>query len=191
MIEGLLIALVVIAGMFVVTVVSIYNGIISRKNRIKRAWADVIAYERQKMKVIPELQKGIRQYQQFEKSTLTQVTKLRSSLDELSRETMNPSALQAVEALSKNLLAGLKVTFEAYPELKASDLYQKWMKELTELQEQITAALTIFNNAVESFNNGIQVFPNNVVNSFLNKEKMIQVFTDTAAQKEYEYQPNM
>ncbi|MBI2048064.1 MAG: LemA family protein [Parcubacteria group bacterium] len=185
------IGLLVVGAILASIIIGIYNGIISRKNRVKRAWADVIAYERQKMKVIPELERGLKEYQKFEKDTLAQVTELRSSLNRLSGDTVNPSALQMVETLSKNLLAGLKVTFEAYPELKTSNLYQKWMKELTELQEQITAALAIFNRGVEDFNNGIQAFPANLVNANLNKEKPIDIFTDRAAQAEYEYQPNL
>ncbi len=171
-------------------VIGIYNGIIQNKNRVKRAWADVIAYQTNKLKVVPQLEAGVKQYQEFESGTLRQITELRSALGGLSKENIDMAKLAQVENLSQSLLSGLRVTVEAYPQLKVSELYLKWMKELTELQENITAALAIFNGSVETFNNGIQVFPSSIVNSLFNKEETLNTFSDKSAEKEFEYQPN-
>jgi LemA protein len=103
----------------------------------------------------------------------------------------NPGELKKIEALSEKVMHGIKVTMEAYPDLKASELFSNLMQEVTEQQEHIGAAIRIFNYNVEAFNNGIQNFPNNMVNSVLNKEKEIDTFTDSEASKGFEYTPNL
>ena len=65
------------------------------------------------------------------------------------------------------------------------------MNEISEQQEQIGAALRIFNSNVETFNSYIQNFPNNLVNSVLNKEVAVSVFADSAASSGFEYRPNL
>ena len=191
--EALLITLAAIAAVFaiiiVLVVIGIYNGIVGGKNRVKRAWADVIAYQMQKMKVIPELDKGMKDYGKFEQDTFTKVAEVRSAVAKLSGDAINPKLLEVAERASQSLLTGLRATFEAYPELKASELYKKWMNALEEIQQNITAAITIFNETVEDFNNSIMTFPSNVVNNALNKETELTTFTDSAAQGEFEYKP--
>jgi LemA protein len=64
------------------------------------------------------------------------------------------------------------------------------MREITEQQENIGAAITIFNGAVEVFNNSIQMFPNSFVNGCLNKKSIIIPFSDSQASAAFEYKPN-
>jgi LemA protein len=86
-------------------------------------------------------------------------------------------------------MSGLNVAVEAYPELKASDLYKGWMKELAEAESNVAAAIQIFNRNVEDFNNSLQVFPGNMVNGFFNREKPLATFTDPEAEADFEYKP--
>ncbi|MGX1201163.1 LemA family protein [Marinobacter sp. MBR-105] len=185
-----IIAIAVVA-IIVFTIISIYNGIINRKNAVKRAWATVLTQERQKNKIIPELEKAVEKYTTFEEGLQSKITELRSAVNELSMDQPNPGELKKIEALSEKVMHGIKVTMEAYPDLKASELFSNLMQEVTEQQEHIGAAIRIFNYNVEAFNNGIQNFPNNMVNSVLNKEKEIDTFTDSEASKGFEYTPNL
>lgn len=171
------------------TVISLRNGIVSSKNRVKRAWADVIAYQRRKLNVIPALEQGLKDHQAYEQSTLEKLVALRSAVSALSAETVNIGQLQQAEQLSKSLLSGLRVTVEAYPALKTSELYAGWMRELSEAEENIAAAIVIFNGTVHVFNDGIQEFPGNMVNTWFNREQPLETFTDSAAQAGIEYQP--
>ncbi len=60
---------------------------------------------------------------------------------------------------------------ENYPDLKASQLYNNLMSEISEQQENIGAApIRIFNQNVEDFNNGIEVFPNSLINGWFKQE---------------------
>ncbi len=61
---------------------------------------------------------------------------------------------------------------ENYPELKANDIYLKMMNEIEEQNENVGAAISIFNRNVELFNNHIQIFPNNIVNTMTVGKKL-------------------
>lgn len=174
----------------IVIVVLIYNGIISRDNAVKRAWANVITQERQKNKIIPHLEELTSQYKEFEQLVLTQVTELRTAIQNLDESSMSTEAVGKAEASTKELVSGLKVAVENYPELKASDIYNNLMKEIAEQQDNIGAAIRIFNQNIELFNNGIEIFPNSLVNSLLNKKQKMQTFKDSAAENGFEYTPN-
>ena len=175
-------------------VIGIYNGIVGKFNAVDRAWASVLTQERQKNKIIPYVEKLVEEYKLHESSVLADVTRLRNSIAELanpSSTTPDTAKLAQAEKYTASLLQGLKVAVEAYPELKASDLYLKLMAEISEQQEQIGAALRIFNRNVEEFNNAIQMFPGSLVNSLLNHKQPLQSFTDSEAQAGFDYKPNL
>ena len=100
------------------------------------------------------------------------------------------SRLQHIESLSKDLMKNLSVVVENYPELKADTLYAKMMDDIQEQNENVGAAISIFNRNVEAFNNNIQIFPNNLVNSVTLSKKTIRPFSDSIAMQNFDYRPN-
>ncbi|OOE81426.1 hypothetical protein BZG72_11205 [Salinivibrio sp. PR6] len=170
--------------------IRINNTIISNYNGVERAWASVLTQERQKNKIIPYVEQLVEDYKLHETSLFTEITKLRTSIDQLSDAQVDTELLEEAEKQTSNFLSGLRVTVEAYPELKASDAYLKLMDEISEQQEQVGAALRIFNQNVESFNTSIQVFPNSLVNKWVNNKQAITVFYDSEASAGFEYKPN-
>ena len=170
-------------------IIGVYNAIVQGKNAVERSWAGVITQERQKNKILPELEKLVKEYKDFEGNVLEEISRLRSGMSKLSSDKIDPQLLSMLETQTNTLLNGIRLQVENYPELKASEIYTNLMKELTEQQENIGAALRIFNQNVEAFNNLIQVFPNNLINKKLNKEEKIAVFYDSEAQSGFEYQP--
>ncbi|MBV1934610.1 MAG: LemA family protein [Parvibaculaceae bacterium] len=183
----LLIVGVVLAALILI----IYNGIIARMNSVERAWANVITEERQKNKIIPTLEGLVDQYKLHESSVLKDITALRSALQELSSDNVDTAQLAAAEAKSGALMKGLNVVVENYPDLKASEVFNNLMREVAEQQDNIGAAIRIFNQNVESFNNGIEQFPNSLVNNLLNKKVKLNTFSDEEAEGNFEYKPNI
>ncbi|WP_100638445.1 LemA family protein [Marinobacter salexigens] len=182
--------LLALAGL-VVLAVPVYNGIVNRKNAVQSAWASVLVQERQKMKILPALEKAVSEYSEFEKGLLTQITQLREHLNGLEEEAPNTDRLNQSEALTNEIMKSVNLTVEAYPDLKSEGLVRNMMQEISEQQEQIGAALRLFNSNVQIFNSYIQNFPNNLVNSILNKEPPVRVFTDSKAASNFEYRPNL
>lgn len=166
------------------------NSIVANKNRVMRAWSDVIAYQRQKFLLIPQIEEVVNKYEKYESDLLAQITALRTRIEGISDKNIDHDQLKAVDVATSGVLDSLKVAVENYPLLQAKHLCVKLIENLTELQENITAAITIYNSTVQSFNNGIQMFPNTIVNSLFNGEKVLATFTDEKATEEIAYSPS-
>ena len=179
----LMLALVILAIM-------IRNTIVRHHNASIRAWSDVASYERQKIKILDGLQTLVEQYSSFEQGTLEKVTELRRNILNLNINSTDVSQLQRIESLNQELMRSLNVVVENYPELKANEIYLKMMNEIEEQNENVGAAITIFNRNVELFNNYIQVFPNNIINTLTLSKKASRPFRDQAATQNFDYRPN-
>lgn len=180
---------IAVVALVVLSIIGLYNGIIGGHNRAQRAWSDVLVFERAKTKVLEALLEQAKLFKEYESKVVETVTRLRSAISGLPKEA-NGEALEMVERETKELLGGLRVAFEAYPDLKASEVVNSLMREISEKQDNVAASITIFNREVERFNNAIQMFPGSLVNSFLNKKTAITPFTDDAASAGFEYRPN-
>ena len=185
--------LIIFLGIFVVLIVwAIFtrNNIVRYFNATKRAWSEVANFERQKVKTLEALESTLAQYTHFEKSTLEKVTELRQQILNLNVNDTDISQLQNIEKMSKELIRSLNVVVENYPELKADALYSKMMDDIQEQNENVGAAISIFNRNVELFNNHIEVFPNNFINTMTLSKKAIRPFKDNLAIENFDYKPN-
>ncbi len=186
---GLFIFLLLII-LAVVATILIRNTIVRHHNTTIRAWSDVASYERQKIKILDALTPLVEQYSSFEKGTLEKVTELRQNILNLNLNNADVTQLQHIENLNKELMHSLNVVVENYPELKANEIYLKMMNEIEEQNENVGAAITIFNRNVELFNNQIQIFPHNIINTMTVGKKAIRPFRDSAAMQNFDYRPN-
>ena len=185
--------LIIFIGIFVVLVIwaiMVRNNIVRYFNATQRAWAEVANFERQKVKTLETLEQTLAQYTQFEKSTLEKVTELRQQILNLNLKNTDVTQLQHVEKLSQDLMKNLSVVVENYPELKANTLYAKMMDDIQEQNENVGAAITIFNRNVEEFNNIIQIFPNNMINTMTLAKQPIRPFSDNVVTQNFDYKPN-
>ncbi|TXJ09472.1 MAG: LemA family protein [Acinetobacter sp.] len=184
-----LLILLTIIIVLVFAFITIRNNIVKNENATKRAWSDVTTFERQKVKILDDLTPLIDRYGEFEKTTMTQISALRQNILNLKNDTQDVRQLEQIEQQTQQLLTGIHVQVEAYPELKANEIYQKLMHEITEQNENVGAAISIFNRNVEHFNNGIQIFPNNIVNNMTLNRKALKPFEDRV-QSHFDYKPN-
>lgn len=185
--------LLIFIGLFICTAIwaiSIRNKIVRYFNATKRAWAEVANFERQKVKTLETLEQTLSQYTQFEKSTLEKVTELRQQILNLNLNQADVAHLQHIEKLNQDVMRSLNVVVENYPELKANTLYAKMMDDIQEENENVGAAITIFNRNVEQFNNTIQIFPNNIINTLTLAKKTIRPFSDSVTLQNFDYRPN-
>ncbi|HLH50813.1 MAG TPA: LemA family protein [Roseiarcus sp.] len=149
--------LIVLAVIVVVILwaITAYNNLVSMRQRVNEAFADVDVQLRQRHDLIPNLVETVKGYAAHERGTLDEVVKARNAA----------VAAQgtAQQAAAENMLSGaLRQLFalaESYPDLKASANFQQLQAELTDIENKIAAARRFFNNAVQEYNTGIQRFP--------------------------------
>lgn len=180
-----------VVAVIVIAVIVMYNSIVAGYEKVKQAWADVLTQENQKQKILPKLEEALKGYEGLEERLQTKITELRSGTSNLSPENIDVSHLKTLENQSNSLMKSLQLTVEDYPDLKASDLYKSFMQEITEQQENVGAALRIFNHNVQSHNTSIQSFPLNLVNGTMNKKPVVDMFTEQNAAESVGFTPNL
>jgi LemA protein len=149
-----LIVLAVIV-VLVLWVSAIYNGLVSMRQRVSGAFADVDVQLRQRHDLIPNLVETVKGYAAHERGTLDEVVKARNA----AAAAQGPVQQAAAENMLSGALRQLFALAESYPDLKASANFQQLQAELTDIENKIAAARRFFNNAVQEYNTGIQRFP--------------------------------
>src|SRR5271169_2872188 len=76
----LLWGIVAVIVIIVLAVIAIFNGFVSKRNRIQDASAQIDVQLKRRYDLIPNLINSVKGYMTYEKSVLTKVTQLRSSI---------------------------------------------------------------------------------------------------------------
>ncbi len=145
-------------------VVGMYNGLVTLRNKIEAAWAQIDVQLKRRYDLIPNLVETVKGYATHERETLEKVIQARN---------MAQSATGAAEqAQAENMLTGaLKSLFavsEAYPDLKANQGFLDLQEELTSTEDRISYARQFFNDIVYKYNTKIQVFPTVIIANMFN-----------------------
>jgi LemA protein len=153
-----LIVLLVVVGVILLFVVGIYNGLVSRRNRIDEALAQIQVQLKRRHDLIPNLVNAVKGYMNFEQKVLTDVTNARAQAVTAGAQGVAAQA-QAENALTSTLRS-LFAVVENYPDLKANQNVLSLQEELTTTENQISFSRQHYNASVLEYNNAIQVFPN-------------------------------
>ena len=154
---GLATGALVVIVIILVVIALIYNGLVSKRNRVQDAWAQIDVQLKRRYDLIPNLIETVRGYAKYEKSVLTDVTRLRASIVTGTAD----DKLKANDQLSKALKSIFAVA-ESYPDLKASANFKELQDELEGTEDKISYVRTSYNDYVLDYNNSLQQFPGNV-----------------------------
>jgi len=172
------IVILVIAGILVIWSVAIYNRLVKLRNNRENAFADIDVQLQQRHDLIPQLVETVKGYAKHEKSVLENVVNLRNAA--ASATTINDKI--AAENQLSSALAGLKVTLEAYPDLKANQNFLQLQNEMGDIENKLSAVRRFFNSATKELNNAVQTFPSNIFAGIFGfkKETMFDLGSDRA-----------
>jgi LemA protein len=148
----IVLAIIVVA---VIWAIGVYNGLVSMRQRVNQAFADIDVQLRQRHDLIPNLVETVKGYAGHERGTLDDVVKARNA----AIAAQGPAQQAAAENQLTGALRQLFALSENYPDLKASSNFQQLQAELSDLENKIAASRRFFNNAVQEYNTGIQRFP--------------------------------
>ena len=154
-----LVGILVIAVVLLAWVVAAYNSFVAKDQMVTAQWAQVENQYQRKVDLIPSLVATVQQYQQFERSTLENITRLRS-------QWLNTSGIDqrinVSQSLDQNLFA-IRVTYENYPDLKSNQVVASLMDELSGTENRIATERMWYNDAVRSYNTAVISFPNSLL----------------------------
>ena len=173
MLKVLLIVLGLIVGLVVLLMiwgVSLYNGLVSLRNRYRNAFAQIDVQLKRRHDLIPNLVETAKGYMAHEKGTLEAVINARNQAAGARQAVAaNPGDGAAVQSLNQAeaALTGVMTKFmaltEAYPELKANGVMTQLSAELAATEDRIAYARQGYNEAVTNYNNQREMFPGSLL----------------------------
>lgn len=175
----ILVAILVLLGFMCI---GIYNSLVKLRNNRENAFANIDVQLKQRHDLIPQLVAAVKGYAEHEKELLTRVTEARAAA---MQATGINDKIQAENRLT-NALSGLKVSLEAYPDLKANQNFLQLQNEISDIENKLAATRRYFNTATRELNNKVQTFPSNILAGMFGfqKEPMFEVLTEERASME-------
>lgn len=168
--------------LLIMMAISLYNRLVKLRNNREQAFADVDVQLKQRHDMIPQLVDAVKGYMGHERSVLTEITEARSNA--IKATTINDKIV-AENRLSA-ALDGLKVSVEAYPDLKASQNFMDLQNEIADIENKIAAARRFFNSATKELNVATELFPSNLIATLFNfkREPLFELGGQRAAVEE-------
>ena len=175
---ALLFILAIIFILFLIAI-SLYNRLVRLRNNREQAFADIDVQLRQRHDLIPQLVDSVKGYMGHERGVLTEITEARANA--MKATSINDKI--AAETRLSTALEGLKVSVEAYPDLKASQNFMELQNEITDVENKLAAARRFFNSATKELNVAIEIFPSNIVAILFNfkRETMFELGEERVA----------
>lgn len=152
--------------------ISVYNGLIARRNQVREAWATVDTQLKRRYDLIPNLVETVRGAAKHESETLSAVTNARNA----AMSANGPASADAQNKLTQTLKSLFAVA-ESYPDLKANQNFLELQRELTDTENKIQATRQFYNTVVMGLNTQIEQFPSNIVANMFGilPEKMFEI----------------
>ena len=152
------IIVIVVVVILAAWLVSMYNSLVKMRNNRENAFADIDVQLKQRHDLVPQLVETVKGYAAHEKDTLERVINARNGA--IGAKTIDEKIV-AENALS-SALSGLKITLEAYPDLKANQNFLELQAQLEGTENRINVARKNFNDAAQAYNTNIRRFPKNI-----------------------------
>jgi LemA protein len=152
----ILLAVAVLATLWAV---SVYNGLVRRKNLVAEAWGGIDAQLKRRADLIPNLLATVKGYSAHERTIFDDLARLRATGQAQRDVAARASAETAISAGIGRVLA----VAEAYPELKASANFQSLQTELADIEDQIQLARRYYNGTVRDYNVMVAQLPSNLI----------------------------
>jgi len=161
---AVLLVIFAIIVLLVFFAISLYNRLVRLRNNREQAFADVDVQLKQRHDLIPQLIEAVKGYMVHERGVLTEVTEARANA--MKATTINEKI--TAETRLSGALEGLKVSVEAYPDLKASQNFLDLQNEISDIENKIAAARRFFNSATKELNTATELFPSNIIATLFN-----------------------
>lgn len=153
------IIVIVVVVILAAWLVSMYNSLVKMRNNRENAFADIDVQLKQRHDLVPQLVETVKGYAAHEKDTLERVINARNGA--IGAKTIDEKIV-AENALS-SALSGLKITLEAYPDLKANQNFLQLQEEIADLENKLSSVRRYFNSATKEYNNAVETFPSNIL----------------------------
>ncbi len=172
---GVLVAIGLFFGM---QVLGTRNELVTQKNTIEGAFAQVDVALQRRADLIPNLVETVKGFASQEKDVIASVANARAALG----GARSPAEKIAANGQLDSALSRLLVVVEAYPQLKSDASFMRLQDELAGTENRIAVERRKYNETVQKYNTTIELFPNNIAASLFGFQRNDAYFkTDPGA----------
>ena len=162
--------ILIILALVIIYCIITYNSLVSIKNNVAKAWANIDVLLKQRNDELPKLIDTCKAYMAHEAQTLEKVISARMGVD-AARQTQDVAGLGRAESMLSKSIGGLYAVAENYPDLKADQTFINLQQRITGLENQIADRREFYNDSVNNNNVRIQQFPDLIVANLFNFEQ--------------------
>jgi len=160
--------------------VGVRNDLVTQKNAIDGAFAQVDVVLQRRADLIPNLVETVKGFASQEKEVIESVSNARAALG----GARNPQEKIAANTQLDGALSRLLVVVENYPQLKSDANFMRLQDELAGTENRIAVERRKYNEAVQKYNTSIELFPNNIAASIFGFQRNDAYFkTDPASRQ--------
>jgi LemA protein len=142
--------------LIVLYVTGVYNGLVSKRNRVRNAWAQIDVQLKRRHDLVPNLVESVKGYMAHERGIMEEVTQAR----ERAITAGNNVAVRAeAENALTSALRSLFAVSEAYPDLKANQNMLALQEELASTENRVGYSRQAYNDAVMEYNTARETVP--------------------------------
>ena len=165
----MLTALIILGVLVVIAFVwiSIYNSLIKLRTWAEGSFSQIDVQLQRRNDLIPNIVETVKGYASHERETLEAVTAARQQIMNLPADA-TPEQINAMSNQLSGALSRLLAVAEAYPDLKASEVYTQTMESVNKFEDNVRHSRMIYNDVVTNLNRMVRMFPSNLIASMFN-----------------------
>lgn len=141
--------------LLVIWAIGQYNGMVSSKGAVDKAWSNVEVTYQRRADLIPNLVNTVKGYAKHEQDTLQKLTEARSAFK-------NAKSPDDYVKANNDLKAAINVVVEAYPDLKANQNFLNLQDQLEGTENRIAVARRDYNAVATNYNISVKRFPRSI-----------------------------
>jgi LemA protein len=145
-----------------------YNKAVKLQEGVDEKWANVQSVYQRRADLVPNIVKIVMEAANNEKEILIKVTEARSGMVGVADEIKNAKNPQQLEMLGKKINTAINLAYEAYPQIRSTDGFIEFQKQLEGTENRINRERDLFNESVKEYNTHIRGFFNRM---FLSSEE--------------------
>ncbi len=162
------------------SLVSAHNQLVTEREAIRGAWAQVDAALQRRLDLIPNLVETVKGAATHEEKVIGEVTAARAAMMGAKTPAEKIQANQQLDGALGRLL----VVVENYPNIKANENFLHLQDELAGTENRINVERRKYNETVQKYNTDIALFPSNIAASIWGFNREDAYFkADTAAKE--------
>lgn len=158
--------ILLVVGLFVIYAISLYNSLVTAKTRVDETWKQIDVRLQNRYDLLPDLIQAVEKATSTDEKIQTTIAQVRSAATAAQNIESNPEHAQQISQAESQLttaLSGLRVSVEAYPELRSQEAIKNFMDQDVLIEEKIAASRQIYNSTAREYNEKVGVVPSNIV----------------------------